>query len=397
MGSCRVGSPNPKGIAMSLAAAHSSQRNAFDATTLERVQRSGCEARRQRLSALLVERDLGGAVLLRPIHLAYFFGLVGWRASPAAGFVGIGGSSVLAIGHSADCNFFAEDVVRFDDSYFLTKIEDRERNALSALDDHVRNAGCIGADVRLFDVDALPLTALIADMRRRKGSDEIQIISAAVAANEAGYRAVATEVRPGVLETEIFSAFRQATVAAGGDLDATLGNDFRGGSSGGRPRPVPLADGDLLPVDAGAVVRSYYSDMCRTFAVSGVRSAAQDRAFDHVMQALSRAESLVQPGVRCGELFDEISGFLNSRRDAWRFDHHLGHGIGLEPVEAPYINAGSRDVFAEGDTFTLEPGLYGSDLRAGLRLEQDYAIENGRLRRLSALPLDKFVASLAPR
>ena len=65
-----------------------------------------------------------------------------------------------------------------------------------------------------------------------------------------------------------------------------------------------------------------------------------------------------------------------------------GHGIGLEPVEAPFINAGSDDVFAAGDTITLEPGLYGGDLRAGVRLEQDYVVEADGLRRLSTLPLD---------
>lgn len=97
---------------------------------------------------------------------------------------------------------------------------------------------------------------------------------------------------------------------------------------------------------------------------------------------------MIRPGVRCGTVFQEISSILNSLRDDWRFDHHLGHGLGLSPVERPFINAGSNDIFEEGCTFTLEPGLYGDNLRGGIRLEQNYVIENGTLRRLSSLPLD---------
>jgi Xaa-Pro dipeptidase len=283
----------------------------------------------------------------------------------------------------------ADQVLRFEDSYFSTTVDDRERSARSALGGNVQTAGSLGADIpQLAAPNAVPLGGIIAGMRRRKDSDELEIISAAVAVNEAGYRALASAVRPGLLETEAFAIFQQAVTVAGADPVGELGNDFRGGCAGGRPRPVPLVEGDLLPIDAGAVVRNYYSDMCRTFAVSGRRSAVQDQAFDFVSQALLKAESLVRPGIRCADVFDEIAAFLNSRRNSWRFDHHLGHGIGLEPVEPPFINKGSQDVFDEGDVFTLEPGLYGDDLRAGVRLEQDYVIEGGKLRRLSTLSLD---------
>jgi Xaa-Pro aminopeptidase len=279
--------------------------------------------------------------------------------------------------------------MRFEDSYFSTTIDDRERYARFALDRNVRMAARLGIDVpQLDDRDAVPLDRVIDGMRRHKQPDEVEIISTAVAVNEAGYRALAAEVRPGLLETEAFAIFQKAVTVAGGDLVGEMGNDFRGGHPGGRPRSVPLVEGDLLPVDAGAVVRNYYSDMCRTFAVAGTRSALKDQAFDCVAQALLKAESLVRPGVRCVDVFDEISAFLNTRRSGWRFDHHLGHGIGLEPVEAPFINEASHDVFEEGDVFTLEPGLYGDDLRAGVRLEQDYAFDRGTLRRLSRLPLD---------
>ena len=352
------------------------------------AQSATCRARRERLADELKRQGLGAAVLLRPQHLTYFFGLWGWRSQPAAGLIGSDGSNILSLGASADRTPFAESIVRFEDSYFKTSVEDRERLAVAALKRNLQSAGAVGSDVgNMLDIETRPLTSTIARMRRRKDQDEVALISQAVVATEAGYRAIASQVRPGLLETELYAHFQAATTVAAGSPMGELGNDFRGGHAGGRPRQKPLATGDLLPVDAGAVVGGYYADLCRTFAVSGERSAAQDDAFGHVMTALSEAETLIASGTRCRDVFEQIHSRLDGK-GGWRFDHHLGHGIGLEPVERPFINADSDDIFEHGDTFTLEPGLYGPDLREGIRLEQNYVLEGGKLRRLSTLQLD---------
>ena len=72
----------------------------------------------------------------------------------------------------------------------------------------------------------------------------------------------------------------------------------------------------------------------------------------------------------------------------WRFFHHLGHGIGLFPHEAPRLNPNWDDVFEVGDVFTVEPGLYGEDLNAGIRIEHNYLVTEGGLERLSQYPTD---------
>ena len=70
-------------------------------------------------------------------------------------------------------------------------------------------------------------------------------------------------------------------------------------------------------------------------------------------------------------------------RNGWRFTHHLGHGIGLAPHEAPRLNPHWDDIFQVGDVFTAEPGLYGVDLRAGVRIEQEYLVTEHGVERLS--------------
>lgn len=59
------------------------------------------------------------------------------------------------------------------------------------------------------------------------------------------------------------------------------------------------------------------------------------------------------------------------------------HGIGLNPVESPRINPHWDDHFQVGDVFRLEPGLYSPDLRAGVRIENDYVLTESGIRALS--------------
>jgi len=300
------------------------------------------------------------------------------------------------LGNSSDCIHFAEKIVRFEDSFFKTSIEDHEKLAIAAVQVNRRPVGILGVDVDLsLDRETQSLMGIIAKMRRNKDRDEIATISQAVAATEAGYRAIASQIRPGLLEIELYSIFQAAASVHAGLPMGELGNDYRGGQPGGRPRPLPLLAGDLIPIDAGAVVGGYYADLCRTFAISGQRSTAQEEAFGRVAEALSAAEALITRGIRCRDVFNEVHALLEGK-DGWRFDHHLGHGIGLEPVERPFINAESEDVFQDGDTFTLEPGLYGRDLRAGIRLEQNYVLKDGKLQRLSNLQLDFNAQSSSP-
>jgi Xaa-Pro aminopeptidase len=85
-------------------------------------------------------------------------------------------------------------------------------------------------------------------------------------------------------------------------------------------------------------------------------------------------------------LHDEVTKMLDGF-NGWSFFHHLGHGTGLSPHEAPYLNADWDDVLQVGDLFTVEPGLYHADLRGGVRLEQNYWLTGNGLCRLSSYPL----------
>ena len=69
-------------------------------------------------------------------------------------------------------------------------------------------------------------------------------------------------------------------------------------------------------------------------------------------------------------------------------DGDLGHGFGLFPHETPHLNPRWDDAFEEGDVFAAEPGLYGPELKAGIRLEQNYRLTADGVERLTSFPLE---------
>ena len=102
-------------------------------------------------------------------------------------------------------------------------------------------------------------------------------------------------------------------------------------------------------------------------------SDRQQEAWQHVTGVFDLILERVRPGVSARELFQEVDERLNAV-GIGKFNHHLGHGIGLFPHEAPHLNPRWDDSFEEGDVFTVEPGLYDPELQAGLRIENNYVV-----------------------
>src|SRR5690606_2576136 len=112
--------------------------------------------------------------------------------------------------------------------------------------------------------------------------------------------------------------------------------------------------GELYILDLGPAFRGYFADNARTIAVT-VPTDEQQEAWKHVTGVFRHIEQVVRPGKRARELFQEVQAMLDQAPQGI-FNHHLGHGIGLFPHEAPHLNPHWDDVFEVGDVFTAEPG-----------------------------------------
>jgi Xaa-Pro dipeptidase len=115
--------------------------------------------------------------------------------------------------------------------------------------------------------------------------------------------------------------------------------------------------------------------MTRT-VVFGTPTDEQRRVFDIVREAQARALAFAAPGRKCGEV-DAVARKVVTDAgfgpDYKFFTHRLGHGIGLEGHEWPYLVRGSEIVLRPGMTFSDEPGIYQYG-KFGVRLEDIMAI-----------------------
>ena len=353
--------------------------------TMVSLTREPCLERQAGLRRAMAEAGVAALLVTDRRNLMYLFNHVGREIHPAAALIFADGPSVLSRRAEDDSTVFAERVEGYESARLGTLRPEVADLAFAPLLPLLK--GRIGVDGPvpawlLPGVELVDMRPAIAREQRCKRVDEIALIRTAIGASETAYAAVEKLFVPGVPEIELFAAFQAAAVVAAGEAIGELGNDYRGGAAGGLPRREALKVGELVPLDTGVKLRLYYSDLCRTYAVGGSWDERQRQAAKRVAEALRLAESLIAPGVSCKAVYAEVHAFLNGF-NTWRFPHHLGHGFGLRPIETPRINPHWDDVFEIGDTFTLEPGLYAEELRAGVRLENDYTLTEAGLLRLS--------------
>ncbi len=236
---------------------------------------------------------------------------------------------------------------------------------------------------------AVDLARLLVRLRRRKEADELAIIEHNVAIADLALAAAGEAIRPGVTELDVYQAIRHAVDEAAG-TSVEFGGDFMagpgGGETGGAPTTRLLASGNSFVVDYFPHRGGYWGDMCRTYPIGAPSSRLRD-ALRVTNEALDLAETIVRPGVRVAE-FDAA---LRAHQSAWErgagdYFHLTGHGVGIRPHEAPWIATDSDDVFEEGDVLAIEPAAYSTDLRGGVRVEDNYVVVEGGVRRLSRLP-----------
>lgn len=183
-------------------------------------------------------------------------------------------------------------------------------------------------------------------------------------ANEATQKAIAAVQRKVVVGTpqaQVGAWIEQALVAAGlADpwVLALVGPNasFPHGTADARD----VQPGDAVLVDTGASLFGYRSDITRTFVV-GEPSAALRRAWDTVAFAQRAALAAIRPGATTGSVDAAARAVMAEAgygADDRYFTHRLGHGIGLEVHEPPYLVGQGTLVLAAGMTMSDEPGIY---------------------------------------
>ncbi len=161
---------------------------------------------------------------------------------------------------------------------------------------------------------------------------------------------------------------------------------------GGRSTAMPhgfvmghgIQPGDVLVSGAGADIDGYHSELERTMIV-GAPTKEQERAFDAMLALQSRAIEVMAPGVPAGEVELECVQLARELGVEGSIRHHVGHSIGLEGHEAPFLDRGDDAVLEPGMVFTVEPGVYFQEL-GGFRHSDTVVITDGGCRTMTDYP-----------
>lgn len=227
--------------------------------------------------------------------------------------------------------------------------------------------GIAAAAPALRVVDASPLTQ---QLRGRKSPAEVAIMRFANELTLQAYEAAFETLEPGLTQGQFSRTISQAISRLGysGGAMALFGESSA--YPHGLDVPTPLEEGQVVLVDGGLSVHGYQSDISRT-VVLGRPSDEVRKVFEVVHQAQAAALAATVPGRPCGDVDAAARKVVTDAGygpDDTLFTHRLGHGIGMEGHEWPYLVAGSQVELQPGMSFSNEPGIYQYG-KFGVRLE----------------------------
>lgn len=155
-----------------------------------------------------------------------------------------------------------------------------------------------------------------------------------------------------------------------------------------KPHALPTDDalkkGDLLLMDAGIKHERYCSDRTRTVQFDSAfnftrqqhfKNPKIQKVYDLVLKAHDEAIRLAKPGMKASELDAVARSIIEAGGYGERFIHSLGHGVGLDIHEHPYINKRNDVVLEENMVFTIEPGIYLPG-EFGIRIEDTVVLKS---------------------
>jgi Xaa-Pro aminopeptidase len=255
----------------------------------------------------------------------------------------------------------------------------------------------------VMGAEVAQLASFIESLLVRKSSAEVELIRASARWCEHAHRLLQEYSRPGATEAEAsLRAGHEATLA----MLAALGPKFGGqqGSADGASagyrgqigrrsswahavaHNIEFKVGDVLVTETSAPVWGYNAELERAMVI-GPPTSEMRRLFAHTVAAQETAFAALRPGVTCADVDNAVLDYFtaNDLMPYWR--QHVGHAIGLRNHEAPFLDTGDHTRVEEGMVFTIEPGVYSSEL-GGFRHSDTVVVTADGIEILTDYPRD---------
>jgi Xaa-Pro dipeptidase len=352
--------------------------------------------RQEHARKLMSENALDAIVLMEGTSLQYFTGVRWWGGERAFALILPARGAAFYV-----CPAFEEGRAREQlanapdgaqpDVRTWQEDENPYHRIAQGLKEHGISTGKVGIEetIRFMFVDGIAkaspqvtiasATPVTAGCRMVKSAHEVALMRLASQVTLAAYEAVYHALHEGMTQAQVEDLIAAAYGRLGFPGDASIMVDEYTASPHGSTTPQVIREGSIIMIDDGCTVEGYQSDITRTF-VLGKASDKMKTVFDIVYRAQSAALAAARPGAECGSVDDAARKVITDAGygpDYKYFTHRLGHGLGMDGHEWPYLVRGNTTKLQANVTTSDEPGIYiGGEF--GIRLEDDlHVTENG--------------------
>jgi Xaa-Pro dipeptidase len=364
-----------------------------EATPITRAER---QERQERARQLMSENALDAIVLMEGTSLRYFTGIRWWGGERTFALVLPAKGAAFYVCPAFEEGRAREQITNAPDGEqpdvrVWQEDESPYQRIAQGLKDRGIASGKLGFEetMRFVFTDGIAkaasqaniasATPVTAGCRMLKSAHEIASMRLAaqvtLAAYEAAYLAVKDGMTQPQLEALVQKAHERLGFTGGAEVQVGEFSAFPHGSV----TPQVVHEGTIVLMDGGCAVEGYQSDITRTY-VLGKASDKMNRVFDIVLRAQSAALAAARPGTECGSVDAAARKVVTDGGygpDYKYFTHRLGHGMGMDGHEWPYLVRGNPTKLQANMTTSNEPGIY---IRSefGIRIEDDmHIMENG--------------------
>ena len=236
--------------------------------------------------------------------------------------------------------------------------------------------GIAHASPTLTTTSATPITY---GCRSIKTSAELALMQLANDITLSVYKACYESAQPGMTNRQFSQLVDVAYTRCGVTGDASCQVGEYSALPHGSLQPQVIREGEIILIDDGCLVEGYQSDISRTFVLGDATIPKLDkhaRSSTSSIKAQSAALAAARPGVQCQAIDAAARKVITAAGygpDYKHFTHRVGHGIGMDGHEWPYLVRGNTTPLAPGMCFSDEPGIYIPG-EFGVRLEDDWHV-----------------------
>ncbi|MBI9019553.1 MAG: aminopeptidase P family protein [Phycisphaerae bacterium] len=337
---------------------------------------------------------IDGIMITNPVDIRYLCGLV--EGSPAL-LIGKNWATLFTSNMfkaiAAEQSPGADVIIYKElDKEIAAELKSKGVKKIGIQTDHMTIGRYQGLGKTINEKKLLPIPGVIAQCRAIKDEDEIAMTQKAIKIAEKSFKELTgrgAKYFIGKTEKQIATELEYLMRSYGADKQGFQNNGTIVGAGPNSaschhiPTPRKIKKGDAVLFDWGAELDGYRSDMTRVIFIGSVPKKIAE-IYPIVRDGMNAAIDTLKTNVVVGKIDDAARNLITEAGYGPEFRHGLGHGVGLEIHEFPFLAKTSKAKLKKNMIITIEPGIYINGV-GGVRLEDDILIIPGGHKNLCKL------------